>query len=425
MLQKLLNLGLVEIGSNDSRFEKIEAAGAALMAHLRGDPALIIPAALIAIDYDADEEEPVFNLVEEHVIQQWNTMRNTHVNRPRELLRSTIIHVLSLLAEGNPKMAALIWHTVVSPLNHGQARLGKEAELVREFMGELGKRAEEGAAAFAPPLALTSKKGTARKNADRKSKLALKSYTPLKDNELITQVGRSAGPQYPTGKPLGNSPNQYWPNQGQPWAMEFTPRITAALVKAINLGMHRIFEHVKGALDDQTKSLKMLRDDVLTEQQAGQVRLDVLWWSDAKYSPSLARSYRELQGEVAAVAMAYDLSCIVPAMAPASVAYVLGESAGAIEQTDSEPEKRSVERLLDTVRASGSALRELVPASTTSNGRMPFVELVAAAISGENITSDDLRGKAGIDPALELSIPEFAMWTFRDIQARRLVETVK
>ena len=194
---------------------------------------------------------------------------------------------------------------------------------------------------------------------------------------------------------------------------------------AINLGMHQIFERVKDALADQTKSVKMLRDDVLTEQQAGQVRLDVLWWSVAKYSPSLSRSYRELQREVAAVAMAYDLSCIVPAMAPASVAYVLGESAGAIEQMDSEPERQSVERLLDTVRASGSELRELVPAGTTSNGRMPFVELVASAISGENITSGDLRGKAGIDPALELSIPEFAMWTFRDIQARRLVEAVK
>ena len=125
MLQKLLNLGLVEIGSDDSRFEKIEAAGAALMKHLRGDPALIIPATLIAIDYDADEAEPVFNLVEEHVIQQWNTMRNTHVNRPRELLRSTIIHVLSLLAEENSEMAALIWHTVVSPLNQRSGEAGQ------------------------------------------------------------------------------------------------------------------------------------------------------------------------------------------------------------------------------------------------------------------------------------------------------------
>ena len=266
MLQELLNLGLVEIGSDDSRFKKIEAAGAALTKHLRGDPTLIIPAALIAIDYDADETEPIFNLVEEHVIQQWNTMRNTHVNRPRELLRSTIIHVLSLLAERNPEMAALIWHTVVSPLNHGQARLGKEAGLVREFLHELGKRAEEGAAALVTPLALTSKKGTAKKSASGKSELAHKSYTPLKDDELITRVGRSAGPEYPVGSPLDNSPNPHWPHDGQAWAIEFTPRMTAVLVKAINLGVRRIFERVKAALDDQTKSIKMLRNDVLTEQ---------------------------------------------------------------------------------------------------------------------------------------------------------------
>ena len=112
---------------------------------------------------------------------------------------------------------------------------------------------------------------TSKQRKHRKSDLALKSYTPLKDNELITQVGRSAGPEYPTGKPLGDSPNPSWPNEGQAWANEFTPRMTAALVNAINLGMHQIFERVKDALADQTKSVKMLRDDVLTEQQAGQV----------------------------------------------------------------------------------------------------------------------------------------------------------
>ena len=33
-LQELLNLGLVAIGSDDSRFAKMEAAGAALIKHL-------------------------------------------------------------------------------------------------------------------------------------------------------------------------------------------------------------------------------------------------------------------------------------------------------------------------------------------------------------------------------------------------------
>src|SRR5207244_1298178 len=90
-LQELLNLGLVDIGADDSRFAKMEAAGTALVERLKSEPSLVIPAALIAVDHDADENDPTFVLVEDLVIDNWKTMRNTHQNRPRELLRSIII----------------------------------------------------------------------------------------------------------------------------------------------------------------------------------------------------------------------------------------------------------------------------------------------------------------------------------------------
>ena len=63
-LQELLKLGLVAIGSDDSRFATMEAAGAALVKHLLSNPALVIPATLIAIDCDADENDPILTLVE-------------------------------------------------------------------------------------------------------------------------------------------------------------------------------------------------------------------------------------------------------------------------------------------------------------------------------------------------------------------------
>jgi hypothetical protein len=62
MLQELLNLGLVDIGSDDSLFEKMKAAGAALVEKLTTGPSLLVPAPLIAIDSDGDENEPFFSL---------------------------------------------------------------------------------------------------------------------------------------------------------------------------------------------------------------------------------------------------------------------------------------------------------------------------------------------------------------------------
>ena len=154
-------------------------------------------------------------------------------------------------------------------------------------------------------------------------------------------------------------------------------------------------------------------------------RLDVLWWSEAKYSPSLRRGYREMQRAVAAVTMAHDLSMLVPAMAPTSVTYVLGEAVAAILQYDSKPEQWSVETLLDALRTNNTDLREIIPDTTTTNGRVPLFELVAKAIGGNRVAREGVSGRTGIDPGLEISLPDFSMWMFRDIQARRLVEELR
>ena len=105
--------------------------------------------------------------------------------------------------------------------------------------------------------------------------------------------------------------------------------MTAALVKAANLAMN----HVVTAVTTNLQSLEQrLTTHVESRQSATDVQLDVLWWFQAKYSPSLRRSYRDMPTEVAAVAMAHDLSMFVPAMSPTSVTYVLGEAVAATPQ---------------------------------------------------------------------------------------------
>ena len=122
--------------------------------------------------------------------------------------------------------------------------------------------------------------------------------------------------------------------------------------------------------------------------------------------------------------MAHDLSTLVPALAPASVTYVLGEAVAAISRDDSN-EPWSVETLLDALRTSDLNLREAIPDTTTTNGRVPLFALVAKAIGGNRVAREDVSGRTGIDPGLEISLPDFSMWMFRDIQARRLTEELR
>ena len=201
--------------------------------------------------------------------------------------------------------------------------------------------------------------------------------------------------------------------------------MTAALVKAVNFGMKQVLIPIDKALQSQQKQLEQqLTSHLETIRMRVADRLDVLWWSEAKYSRSLSLGYREMQREVAAVAMAHDLSTLVPAMAPASVTYVLGEAVAAISRDDSN-EPWSVETLLDALRTSNSNLREAIPDTTTTNGRVPLFALVAKAIGGNRVGREDVSGRTGIDPGLKLSLHDFSMWMFRDIQARRLAEELR
>jgi hypothetical protein len=154
------------------------------------------------------------------------------------------------------------------------------------------------------------------------------------------------------------------------------------------------------------------------------MRLDVLWWSEALYSPLLQVGYRELSSSVAAVAAAIDLTNIVPALSPASVAYVLDEMLrrATVSIGDS---KQPVQKFLDDVVDAQVEFREHLPTSSTNNMRLSLIDLVAEATIGSKVTAETIRQRAGVDPELTLSPSEFAMWIFRCAQAKRLVEALQ
>ena len=415
-LQELLNLGLVAIGSDDSRLTKLEACGMVLVEHLRANPDLVAPATLIALDRDIEGDEPVLALVDQKLVNVWKTIRNTHLNTPRELLRSIIIYALSVLGADRPEMAALIWQTAFGPLNHNQARLGKESELVRKLLQDFQKRAENEAIARTrfsePPL------------KKRRSRQPIESFTELQGADFAADIGRSVGPHDRKGRAF-ESPNPHWPSSGDPWSHEFTPRMTAALVKAVNLGMKQLLTPLGKAMQAQQDDLKQRLTshlEAIRAQGSGKTQLDVLWWSEAKYSSSLRLGYRGMETAVAAVSMAQDLSVLVPTMAPTSVTHVLGEAVAAISQDNSSPALWSIETLLDALHTSNSNLQEVIPDIPATDGRVPLFHLVVKAIGGHRISRDEVSGKAGVDPELEISAPDFSMWVFRDIQALRLVE---
>lgn len=426
MLQELLNLGLVNIGSDDSRFGKMKSASKACVEAMKKDPSMLVSATLVAFDKDADENELIFSRVEKLVLAEWKTMRNTHTNRPRELLRSVIIDALATTIEGNPDAAGVVWHTAVSPYNHHQVRLAKEADLLLGLLRRAADLTEHEAITRASMGEQTGKR-TPKKSEDQGS-YKLQSYSELKDDDVYIDVARSAGPSNPQGTTMSN-PNPNWPHSGQTWANEFSPRMAQTLSKAINLGLSRLWKAVTSNMQQHQEAVSSQISDVrtmLTEaRKASKMRLDVLWWFEAKYSPSLKCGYRELLGPNVALAMAFDLAQLVPPLAPASVTYLLGEAAAAVSQSNSLTDRQTLEELLSTLANHRGSPMKLPLQRPNREGRVPLTDLVVEAWRGTPVGVDDVQRRAGLDPALELTTQELAMWVFRDLQAQRLVEGLK
>lgn len=432
-LQQLLNLGLLDIGSDDSRFEKMKLAASALTERFKKEPSLLIPATLLSLDENIDEDDTMFEIVEELVIAEWKTLRNTHVNRPRELLRSITIDALEAAVTADYNSAAVVWNTAAAPLQYSQVHIGKADSLIQKMLNGARELAEQEAVRRA--VLKTNKSQNQKRKSSASKKAALSVSANISEDEIFADVARSAGPKHPNAAELEN-PNPHWPNANDAWSHEFSTRMATTITKAVNLSSARISQFLSKELakylsDFENKimmqfgDIEQLRKNITQSNVANQMRLNVLWWSEAMYSPVLQTSYQNLDLPVATVVAAVDLADIVPPLSPASVCYILGETLRRLSQLKADNNKMTIQNYLESIAKAGVKIDGHFPGPKKDDKRQPLVSLVGKSTAGSIISAEDIRKQTGIDPLLALSPAELAMWVFRGIQANRLVETIR
>jgi len=208
--------------------------------------------------------------------------------------------------------------------------------------------------------------------------------------------------------------------------------MTAALVKAVNLGTKRFGASLSKSLATYLSSIEeRLTNEVrqteklLTKSHdASRMRLDVLWWSEALYSPSLGCGYREMELPIATVAAVADIAAIVPTLSPVSVSYVLGETVHRLSRILEDEEAQPLSFYLGALAKGKIDFMKAFPQANPEM-RLPLLGLVVDASGGVAPSEEIFRSRAGLDISLKLSSGEFAMWVFRDVQARRLVEVLR
>ncbi len=435
LFSELLATGMVtNLGGDDERLAKMEQAAADLAKQFREHPRELIDAVLAGLALDVHEDDPTIQATESALLAHWKTMRSVHTDRPVQLLRAIQLEACAQAADAGH--AAIVWLTAVDTLP--LVRLGREAACVRDWIAGLASRVEK-KALMVPGLPTEAPPAIPRIEPVPVGQ-APQPYK-VDRGQLRKRVGATAGPNNQKSQAYPE-PNPYWPQTGgSNWSWEFTERMhvlladeleaVAAEVRAKQADLHaklgdaqtKFATALNGAL---TQHQQWTRDAIAASevrQKADQLRLNALWWSEALYSPSLHRSYRELPAALAAVVMALDLLAEVSIPSPASVGFLLAET---VRRLDGETQP--FEKFLIALREARADLpRDVlrVLEGPPEVGRFSVRDLIALALGDQEWNPAGAIKRAGLPPDLSLDLPRIAHAVFRQEQALRLARGTK
>lgn len=424
MLIRFLNAGLINVGGDDTKLEKLKETSKDLSNALKKNPYKTTSFSLIAFDPESPEDDPVILEVVEALQKRWPTYVNTFSGTPVSVIRAILLDALIQSSASDEKVGVAFSTSARNTLPFIEA--DNERAIWIEAVAEIESRVNERAEIeWAPPesISLPAIAFPAPDMVEIKA-----SDVEIDKKTLEAKIAAACGPTNAAGQPTGG--NQYLPNSPQPWVNEFSTRMATAIYDELEIVL-------KGSVFPPVDLSKPLEDianvvsthidktlDVVSNATIGlQRRTNLIWWKEALYSPSAKCSYRKMSISTAAASMAFDLFQQVPIFSPASVGAFLEEVVLALSANDSKEKWK----LIDLVNAASEAkelvlLREvasqLVPVSI---GRGPVLNILGHGIVLPTKDDGQFRTKVGISPNVLLDAPQWALWLFRELQSAQAV----
>lgn len=428
VLLRFLDADLLQVGGDDTKFKNIEDAAKDLAAELVKSPALATPFALVASDPDAPADDPVVLQALAALKARWATYRNTFASTPVGVVRAMLLEALALASASDDRIGVAFVTSArnVLPFSDVGAEEPVWADLVAEVERRIDLRAE---AEWATPQSVALPSLVAPVPA-----VGSPTVTTATVNRAVLQkkIRAASGPQVevPDEGTVNTDGNPYWP-QGNPahWNQEFGVR----LADAIGGTIEAVVQKIEVALPDLTQPLADFADQIASYVQDGvnavslaaaglDRRTKLLWWKEALYSPSGRLRYRDLPPPTAAALMGFDLHNQVPTFTPGSVTAFLCEAVEALPGFEVDRRYLLSELVADARSALATApLRAAARALVGSEGRRPVLALVAHTDAGSDITDEAFRAATGVPADTSISLPDWATWVYREMQAARAV----
>lgn len=424
-LLKFLEIGVVDVGGDDAKLEKLRATVAKLSNELKKKPAKTSVYTMVAVDPDVPHSDPTIQEAMAELQQQWATAVNTFSGTPVAIIRAMLLDALVQASRLQAPIAIAFVNSARNVLPY-TASIHEQPiweEAVTEVENKVDTRAE---AEWATPEMLTVQP----LNYGAPEELCVETNNATLDYEVLyTKISQATGP-WADGDHNPHNPN----NQPHPWGQEFARRLSTAIVEVVDEAL----EESRPKPINLSVPLNELADSVSKHVEhalaafggatAGlQRRTNLLWWKETLYSTSAHASYRDMSAFVAAALMAFDLYQQVPTYSPASVSAFLNETIQLLPQAAQTESSALLTLVMEAREATQLApLREtaakLMPVAV---GRGPLLSLIGHANDPVALDGPALRRLCGVDAEVALSPQAWGTWLFRELQAVRATSAPK
>jgi hypothetical protein len=440
ILESFLSYGLIEnIDGNDERYAKIEQATKALAEGFREEPSILVSAIVSGVN-------PCVELLDENIIKakeclqmEWKAYSTAYTDEPVNLFRGMILEACAIVADEGFN-ASIMWLSAsdVLPL----LELGKEEELLSEFMTSLAYQAESNCIQDSKLAKLQKEKVI---KLDEVQELSKFSSVKVDRDEFYTLMGDAAGPTHMNKEGTnvkGGNPNPHWAhNSSHAWTGAFADRMSNAIADEIELVTTKLTKNdnamitsldeykqqlnksVEQALNEQRLNTQRHLKETLSVQTQEQTRLNVLWWSEALYSKPLNASYREYTSEIATTLMPFDLLDEISVPVPASVGYMLSETVSKLKDINFE-RKICFYEFLTSLRSH----KDDIDSSWLDNLQLPdsdkslnIIDLIIIVLKKETCELDPLIKNSIVPEKWECSLPILSRIIFKQAQAYAII----
>lgn len=419
ILQRFLTAKLFDVNGDDIRLNRLRETAGDLSNLLKDAPNRAAAFTMVAIDSEIPADEPILLEVAALLEKRWNSYAGAFAGGMLSVVsRAIILDALSrCLASDGVALAMTATARTFLPILGSQADRSLWADLIDDADGRLETRARK-------EWALPSS------SAAKALVLAMPKVEPIanagiKREWFAERLSAAVGPQNAEG--VDTKGNPHWPNSGQPWSNEFVPIAAKMLGDAIDHVVKTMVEKVnaQAAAAAGSDAIASYISDVSESMAQTSVGLErrttLLWWKEALYSPSLKRSYRDLNPAIAAGLMAVDAVEITGPFSPRMMEAFLQEAVRSCVPSASSPVQASslFAEIANGDSPGAELLRGALATVKAEAGRCPLAAVLA---SGAEVDEQAIKSRLGLPHDLQLTLLDLGVWLFRDMQAGRATE---